>query len=446
MKQQLESSACMTAWTSFVDRTRTMPSRYDHETIQRNVAVSALLLLPVALPYARSIADGLLTLIAFLFLVHSWRRADFAWLRAPWTMLALALWAWIVLCAIILGQLPGIEQSLATLRLFLFVAALENWVLAVPAVRRWLWYVVLGMACWIFIEGVQQLLFGANLFGVPRFHDGALTGPFPKPIAGGTYLMLFFPAFLPLCFRLLHRHATLPRLLGLALPMIAGTMMILIGQRMPTLLCAFGLILTGLLFHRVRWAVCLTLALSAVLLALTPIISPPTFTKLVVHFTEQMEHFWQSPYGLTFDRAVEMIKVNPWVGLGWDGFRANCAQPIYLANIQNMPASLNALEGGCSIHPHNYWLQIATTCGLPGLVLFGLLVGRWLWRLRGGGAYQLNARRAALMIILIVAFWPIASTTSMFTLPNAGWLFLMAGWGLAEARYANRDSDDAQVA
>jgi hypothetical protein len=31
-----------------------------------------------------------------------------------------------------------------------------------------------------------------------------------------------------------------------------------------------------------------------------------------------------------------------------------------------------------------------------------------------------------------IAFWPIASTTGLFTLPNAGWLFLLIGWGLAE--------------
>jgi hypothetical protein len=45
----------------------------------------------------------------------------------------------------------------------------------------------------------------------------------------------------------------------------------------------------------------------------------------------------------------------------------------------------------------------------------------------------LNDRQAALLVIVCVAMWPIASTTSLFTVPNAGWFFLMVGWGLAEA-------------
>ena len=220
---------------------------------------------------------------------------------------------------------------------------------------------------------------------------------------------------------------------GIVVPVVAAATMILIGQRMPTLLLALGLCLSGLMFRQFRLPVVLTLAICVAVVAVLPVVSPPTFAKLVVHFTQQMEHFWDTPYGLIFDRAVTMVQLHPWIGLGWDGYRDNCMQPAYLGGVSWLPVRTPADAFGCNLHPHNYWLQVATTAGLPGVVLFAAMIGAWLQRMRGGAAHLTNDRRAALLIIVFVTFWPIQSSTSLFTVPNAGWVFLMVGWGLAEA-------------
>jgi O-antigen ligase len=110
-------------------------------------------------------------------------------------------------------------------------------------------------------------------------------------------------------------------------------------------------------------------------------------------------------------------------------------QPAYLGGVSWLPVADPANPYGCNIHPHNYWLQIATSAGLPGLMLFAVLAVVWLRRIASGGHYLENGRRAALLVIVFVMLWPIASATSLFTVPNAGWVFLMIGWGLAEARY-----------
>jgi hypothetical protein len=49
------------------------------------------------------------------------------------------------------------------------------------------------------------------------------------------------------------------------------------------------------------------------------------------------------------------------------------------------------------------------------------------------------------LIAVFVAMWPIASATSLFTVPNAGWVFLMVGWGLAEARWSGARLDASSV-
>ncbi|MFL5289686.1 MAG: O-antigen ligase family protein [Rhodopila sp.] len=397
-------------------------------------ASGAVLLLPLALLYARAIGDVVLTAIGVLFLIRSAVSRDWTWLRTPWTRLALLLWGWMLLCTLVGGNRPAIVQALVALRFFILLPALETWVLADSRMRQRLWYVILAAGLWILVEVWQQYILGTNIFGYPRWLDGALTGPFRGPVAGQTLLWLFFPAFLPLSFLLLKRTGRLERLCGVALLVLAAATMILIGQRMPTLLMALGLCISGLLFRQVRLPVLLALAVSGVVLALLPIVSPPTFAKLVLRFTDQMQHFWDTQYGLIFGRAVTMVQAHPWLGLGWDGYRDFCMAPQYLTGVSWLPIGNPADALGCSIHPHNYWLQVATDAGLPGLALFAALIGVWLWRLgRGGAGCRGNDRQAALLVILFVMMWPIASATSLFTVPNAGWVFLMAGWGLAEA-------------
>jgi O-antigen ligase len=403
------------------------------------VAAAGTLLLPFALLYARAIGDAVLTVIGVLFLIRSAISRDWTWLRAPWTRLALLFWGWMLLCTLVMGSLPAIVQAVVALRFFILLPALETWVLAEDRMRQRLWYVILAAALWILVETWQQYILGTNIFGYPRWLDGALTGPFRGPVAGPTFLWLFFPAFLPLSFLLLKRTGRLDRLSGALVLVIAAATMILIGQRMPTLLIALGLCVSGLLFRQVRLPVVLTLAVSAAVLALLPVVSPPTFAKLVLRFTDQVAHFWETQYGLILGRAVTMIQAHPGLGLGWDGYRDHCMQPQYLSSVAWLPIRNPADALGCSIHPHNYWLQVATSAGLPGLALFVAMIGAWLWRLVTGGAgYHGNDRQAALLVILFVMMWPIASATSMFTVPNAGWVFLMAGWGLAEAQ-APRD-------
>ena len=397
-------------------------------------ATWCVLLLPLALMYARAIGDGVLSVIALLFLIRSVAIRSWGWLQAPWTRLMLVFWVWLMFCTWLMGAPHTLVQAAASVRFFVFVAALETWVLSCPVTQRRLWWVVLGSTVWILIECWQQYIFGTNEIGWPRFGDGALTGPFRGPTAGGTYLLLFFPAFLPICFTLLQRGKLIDKFAVALVLTFAAATMILIGQRMPALLMALGLIVSGLLFRQVRLPVILAVLVSVAVLALLPVISPPVFEKLVVHFTEQMWHFWGTPYGLIFGRAVSMIQAHPWVGLGWDGFRNNCMNPSYLVGLVWLPVSDPTSPLGCNIHPHNDWLLIATDAGIVGVGLFAALVVLWLKRIGGVIGAPASGRRAGLLVIIFVTMWPIASATSLFTVPNAGWIFLMIGWGLAEAR------------
>lgn len=212
--------------------------------------------------------------------------------------------------------------------------------------------------------------------------------------------------------------------------------MILIGQRMPALLSGVGLIACGVLLPRTRPAVIVTAILAAALLAALPLISPPTFAKLVLKFADQISHFGSTPYGAILVRATVMTRAHPLFGLGFDGFRHGCDDPAYQHGLPWLGgAPLNPADrSGCNIHPHNHYLEAATSGGLPGLLLFCATALTWLATLGRGLLTTPDPRRAALFIAALLALWPFASTSAFFTLPNTGWFFLLLGVGLALAR------------
>jgi O-antigen ligase len=153
----------------------------------------------------------------------------------------------------------------------------------------------------------------------------------------------------------------------------------------------------------------------------------------VVHFAEQMRHFPQSPYGLLYTRATVMGLEHPVAGLGFDGFRHGCGQAAY----QHGLAWLGVTDAqadvtiACSIHPHNHYLEAFTSGGVPGLVLFCIMVGTWLATLGRSLLRRAPPEQVACFIGVLLGVWPFASTSAFFTLPNAGWLFLVLGTGLS---------------
>ena len=415
-----------------------LPAWLADDRLTWRVAFAATLALGPALLAGRAIADLLISLTGLLFLASRFApraggpRVAWSWAGRPWHALALAFWVWQIATSIARGDGHQIIESVVLIRLFVFLAALEFWVLDSAFARRWFGWVVFATALWVGIECWQQYLTGFNAFHEPRWGDGSLTGPIRKPRAGETFVLLAFPAFLPVLVPLLERPARWARIAGGAGVAMLLVTQVLIGQRMPTLLMLLGLAVAGLGLRRLRLPVAAALAVGVALAALTRFVSPPTYYKLVVHFAQQMSHFMATQYAALFERALAMIAAHPWLGLGFDGFRDHCLDAAYRHQLAWFPVADPTSALGCSIHPHNYYLQVATGAGLPGLALFVGLGIAWLWRLGRGTGH--SARRLGPFVAAAIVLWPIASTTSFFTLPNVGWILLAIGWGLAEAR------------
>lgn len=70
-------------------------------------------------------------------------------------------------------------------------------------------------------------------------------------------------------------------------------------------------------------------------------------------------------------------------------------------------------------------------------MLFVCMVLIWLKKLLLAAVASKDLMLSMLFITLCMMFWPLASTSSLFTERTAGWAFLMVGWGLALVKSAN---------
>ena len=404
-------------------------------TLLTATGISCLALMPLLLFYTRAGSDIAATLTGLLFVLHSAIKKDWDWTRQNWVRLAALFCGLCLVSSLLSGVRQSWEQALCLPRLFLFIAALQSWLLPTPRTATMLERIYLIMTVWLVSQSWMQFATGHNLMGYPRWADGTLTGPFEKPRAAFPFVMMFFPGVMPSILRAL-RDSRLPRrLLGFAVLLGCVATMIIIGQRVCTLLLLGGLTLTALLVRRFRLPFCLIALATAVILAALPVLSPQAYAKLVLKFLNQMGHFAQSDYGLLFRSATAMVLAHPWLGLGMDGFRHACHQSMHSPAVPflGLPSLSNDIGRGCNIHPRNYNLRVATAAGIPGLMVFCRLIGTWLRTGFRALDVSQHPRQAMLLVICCAVLWPVTSTSSVFSFPTTGWLCLSLGWLLASS-------------
>ncbi len=369
-------------------------------------AFALTVLLPLALLHARAAAEILIGAIDTLFLLHVWAGRDSAWLRSAFAATAGLWWGWLVLCSAV--GTGGFWLALVAVRLPLLAVALGHWVLRHERRRYWMWLAIAAAATWIALQCWEQLLTGSNLFGQGRWGDGALTGPFRKPRAGPALVLILFPVLAPFAAR---RDAA-GRVGFLVLAGFGLATMLLIAQRMPSLLALLGFVLLGVLVPRLRLWLAGVVGAAAGLLAAMPWLAPVAYDKLVTHTRDQLADFRHSAYGEIFARAMAAVRAHPWLGQGMDAFRRFCAHA-------------SASDLSCNIHPHNYYLEAAVNGGVPLLVLFAAMAMSAL--------FPVCRERRAIGVCIAggLAFWPIATTSAFTSMPNAGWIFSLIGMGLA---------------
>lgn len=404
------------------------------------IATGLVIPMPVLLLYALAPAEIVMTVVAVLFVTHGFLTRHWNWLRQPWICAAGLLWGQIILSSIVTGHGHAIVQATCFGRYFLFIAALQAWILPGARVRAVLARVYGGVAIWLVAGCWQQYIWGRNIWGYGRWADGALLGPLWAPRVGSGLFMTALPGLFPTAIRLSQRDGARGRIMATAMLLGLVLTMVLVAQRMPLFLMLGGMGIVGLLVPRLRSGLVAVLLLGAGGVALSPVLAPQAYHKLVVNFIAHMHAFADSPYGMLFIRAGVMIGRHPWFGLGFDGFRHACPDPAYFHGLPWLGVAEGPHGGatGCNLHPHNYYLLMGTMGGIPAMGLFIALAVCLLVSIWTGIVPTRDPQRLMVAIVTTLVFWPVASNSSLLTQPAAGWLSMITGWALAVSPVASR--------
>lgn len=379
--------------------------------------------LPVLLITGRAAADSALSLAAILFLIRCIATGDWSWTRRTWVRVAFGLWIWMLIISNFAYKVgPSYTEAAAWIRLVLFGAAAESWILDKIWIRRLVY--VTGVAL-LFTAGdaILQYITGHDLFNYPKHNPHRLTGPFyPHPEVGMYLTRLFFPCVLG-AFALTRPgpYLGLRRVIVAAGAAFLFAAIFLSGERAALILTLFGIVLIILVRLGLRPAL-LAISLVAVIAATTFGLKPVIIKRQLDSTAQTISTFSQSDYWHLWESGLMMGRAHPLTGVGMHNFRFVCREPT-----GHFPS--------CNLHPHNMYIQWFAESGVPGLIGFIVLVSVWLRQLwkavhqRAGNAWVLGPAIGALIQI-----WPFITTGSFFSNWNAVTFWLVLGWGLATSR------------
>ncbi len=381
-------------------------------------------LIPPALVIGNAAAEIVAGLVVILF---AWRcivLRDGSWLRQGWVKMLLAVWVLGVTRAL-LTEHPhtALPEAVGWLRFVVLAVALQTWTLADERWQQRLTNAGLLSLAWLAGDAIFQYLHGTDLFGRRILFPHRLTASYPKPIVG---IMLAWQ-FVPYAFGDLARGRSLR---ALAMGVLALVAIVLSGERMALLLSLMSLLLLMLALPSLRRAGVAILLLFVLGTGALMLAKPQLYDRQVTSTLTVIRDLPDSPYGVIWRSAIDIVADHPLTGVGMGNFGHVCPEPQY--------GPINAGAFGyprCAPHPHNIyleWLVETGIVGLTGFVVAMVLVLGVLWRdMRRHSGDMLSA---ALTVTLFVRLWPLASSTSFFHGWSAIPFWLVLGWALARVR------------
>lgn len=385
-------------------------------SVLRVIAWLSTALIPLFLIFSRGAADGALTLTALLFLLHSALRKDWGWVRAPFFLVALALWAWVVLAVtpLAIAPLDSLQRAATWIRYPIFFMAVTGWVLREEKARRWFFIAQAALLVFVTVDALWQYITGMSLTGNAIIRE-RLTGPFDNVKVGiflaKTALPLFGLFFL---VALLQRGSWKKR--AMSLLAVAGLLALfsvttlLSGERTAFLTLLLGLMAAGavvvLRMPRARLPILLA-ALVATAVIMSLYVTQINVYDRTHYLIKNLMHFEETEYGQLFTGAWEVWKTYPVSGAGLRGFREACFDVIYAGIIEK-----------CNLHPHNPYLEWLAEAGVVGLLMFCALVGALFMQAaralrQGSGAGAIPAAFA--LGVVVLNFFPLMASQSMFS-------------------------------
>jgi O-antigen ligase len=282
------------------------------------------------------------------------------------------------------------------------------------------------------IDGIYQYFFEFNLIGNKKHSADRLTGFFgDEPIIGRyvAYLSMF-------TFGLIYqnyKNSKKVHIVLMFLLMVSEILVFLSGERAPLFYLILFTILISIFSASLRLSRAVSLIISSVIVFSFISINPNAKTRIVDLTNSQLKQTqipylpYSSHHEEHYISALKMLNDKPIFGIGANLFRLKCNHPKY---------EYKKIEGSCSTHPHNFYIQVLAELGIVGFVF---LMSFFLY------LFFINLRQFNLLIrsridklipfefflypiILFVYWWPIIPQMNFYNNWNNVLLMLPLGF------------------
>ena len=355
------------------------------------------LLGPFILLLERSPADAWLSLIGITFLVRSFVRKDFTWLRFFWVQTIFIFWFCTILCSLLApNSTVALSEALIWFRFPLFAIATVFWL---GKDRSFLYAMLLAMTIGV---AAMCCILTAELI-IEGTKGNRLTWPYGDPVPGNYLAKVGLPPFIVITSIILSGKYQISRLL---LPILIFIILItfMTGERMNLII----LVCSGLLAAVITAKSIKSLAYIIV----------GCFISLGLLILNRLPYLFgiindiplgpKSDYFNLFSSGLAVWKTSPIFGIGPGNYRYLCADIL---------SPITSLEyvTRCSNHPHNYYIQMLAETGLVGLLFGILMITTFLTQgIQATLSRSNNEVIRTAFIIPLALFFPIASNADFF--------------------------------
>ena len=341
-----------------------------------HLATGLVVLLVFLLAISRAGADIAVSVIAVLFLAHSFLTKNWQWVNQKESITLLFLATWVAFATAVQTSFsPDTWVAAAWVRFVLLYLALRFWLWTDPArLERFAPFAWIALLL-VSVDTYTQYVTGTSLSGHPKAGE-RLTGPLSVPNIGAYFVHFLFPV----CALMLHlwqqQKKPFRATMGIVSTLFLIALIPLTGERSSTLSLLAGLgvavLIVGILqieWRRYVFAFALLLVVLAVLVSSQPIVE-----KRIMDFREHVSNLRETPYGQLFLGGIHAWKTEPHMGIGARQYPKRCES--YLAD---------NIVTYCDRHPHQMYIQWLAETGLIGCMLFLGFIGVVLisvWRHR----------------------------------------------------------------
>ena len=323
-------------------------------------------LLPITLVTGSFLSDLSVSIIAMIFILILVISKKWHYILNKY-FIFFSFWITYLIFRSLLSENPllSLESSLFYWRFGLFSLAIWYLLDNNKKFKSNFFFITLVVVIFLSIDAFIQFVTGFNLLGFSYYTiDGQrISGMFGDEAILGNFISRILPILVAL-FLSFQKNSKIYSFASVLIILLSGFIILISGERTALLYFIIFMLIIMILVSNYRYEKIFTILFASIAIALIlfsinsikqrMFLNTIIETKIYRGF--ELKNMIPQSYKPIYETSLKMIIDKPIFGIGSKMFRESCNKEIYF------------IDGGCSTHPHNTYLQLLAETGIIGTI------------------------------------------------------------------------------